>query len=115
MPTGHRQTELLPATASAARTLVLTLLATVLPLAGCGGKKAANADLQQALEQMDPALAGVNHEITGAMHRYLDKIGKLPDELDELVTKGYLKKLPTPPPGKHFFINRTNYQVEIVE
>jgi hypothetical protein len=85
------------------------------PAAPKAGAPAPEAVPATAQAQADMVASNVNHEITGAMHQYIDKKGALPDRLDQLVAEGFIKKLPAPPAGKRFFINTNNLQVEMVD
>ena len=96
------------------------LFVTPLLIIGCyrksEGVEGKRGSLNSAvLQQIGPEFSNVNHEVTGAMHRYLEKKGALPTRVEQLVTEGYLKKLPSLPPGKIFFINTNNLQVEMID
>ena len=52
--------------------------------------------------------------LTEALHRYFEAKGQLPQNFQQLVAAKYIDKLPTPPPGKKFAIDRRNLQVVLV-
>ncbi len=124
--------------APACHRLLVVFAIAALPLAGCGKKEpdqppprssgqqttppksagdsaAAGAVPTTAQAQADLIAPNVNHEVTAAMHRFLEQKGALPERLDQLVAGGFLKRLPAPPHGKTLVINTNNLQVEIVD
>lgn len=57
----------------------------------------------------DPAAA--LNTLTHAVRRYSAEKRRVPSNLQELVTAGYVTSLPAPPPGKKFVINAARVEV----
>ncbi len=96
-------------------------LSIALILAGCGQKPAADAPAAGAA----PAAAGAPSapasandallgELTQAVRKYAMEQRKVPANLNELASKGYLKRTPQAPPGKKFLVNK-NLEVSLVD
>src|SRR5688500_7004229 len=51
-------------------------------------------------------------ELTHAVRKYAAEQRRVPNSLEELVNHGYLARVPPPPPGKKFAINK-NLEVEL--
>jgi len=75
-------------------------------IASCGRKAGADGSAAQG----DPALA----ELTQLVRRYSFEKHKLPENLDELVTAGYLKAVPPAPAGKKFAVDTKRAEVILV-
>ena len=52
--------------------------------------------------------------LTHALVTYEESYGGTPDDLNRLVEKRVLDRLPVPPPGKKFAIDRTKHEVALV-
>jgi competence protein ComGC len=87
-----------------ARVLVAFL---VVLLAGCG-KSAARSAAKSAPAQAQTD--AVVNELTQVVRKYAVEQRRAPKVLDELVTNGYLARIPSAPAGKKFAINK-NLQV----
>jgi hypothetical protein len=90
----------------------------VLLLAGCGGRSSAPeaADnpglVDGAGEQGGEAdLSGVLAVMTQALRKYSVENRQVPASLEELVTAGYIDRIPPAPQGKRFVIDAKNVQV----
>ncbi|MFA6545321.1 MAG: hypothetical protein WCS99_12965 [Limisphaerales bacterium] len=57
----------------------------------------------------------INLPMTEAMHRYMEANGKLPQDFQVLVKTRFLPKLPEPPQGKRFAVDRRHLQVVILD
>lgn len=85
--------------------VVMALL--MLLLAGCGKSSPAPASTGAAEQaQTDVEL----QQLTQAVRKYAVEQRRAPATLNELVTNGYLAKIPSPPAGKKFAIDK-NLQV----
>jgi len=87
-------------------------------LAGCGrGSSGSNqspaADVADVLKKAGPESVEVLTELTGAVHRYWNAQGKIPQSLDQVVAAGYLKQIPTLPAGKRYAIDPKGGQVYV--
>ena len=104
--------------------LTLLLLALAWTAAtGCGGKKdarqreplpltpAAKQMLAEAEKSPEATLALLNEALKDWLLRHPD----YPKTVQEFVTARVLPKLPTPPPGKDFAIDRTSGAVVLVD
>ncbi len=60
------------------------------------------------------ATGAVNEQLTLALHRYFENTSKMPQTFQDLVKAKYIDKMPTPPPGKTFAIDRRHLQVVVV-
>jgi hypothetical protein len=60
------------------------------------------------------ATGAVHQQLTLALHRYFENNSKMPQTFQDLVTAKYIDKMPTPPPGKTFAIDRRHLQVVVV-
>lgn len=58
----------------------------------------------------EPTLA----ELNAALEGFVTARGQLPATLEDLVKIGFVAKVPTPPPGQQFVIDRQNYRVVLV-
>lgn len=56
----------------------------------------------------------VHEQLTLALHRYFENTSKMPQTFQDLVNAKYIDKMPTPPAGKTFAIDRRHLQVVIV-
>ena len=54
-------------------------------------------------------------ELTAALQTYMQVSSDYPKDLSALVKMKLLKKMPTPPPGKHFVIDRQNIRVILAD
>ena len=104
---------------------ILPAAAVALSLAvavGCGPKKeatpqplpltpAVQQQLAEAEKSPEAALAMLNDALKDWLLRHPD----YPKKLDEFVTGRVLPKLPAPPPGKEFAIDRTRGAVVLVD
>ena len=85
-------------------------------LAGCGKKESVGTsgsapESARALGKATPRQYVVNGQIdlqalTATLHEYVLWKDKIPADLNELVTSGFLPRLPELPPGKRFAIER---------
>ena len=94
--------------------LLLCALLVVLPLAACKRKPAAGATAPEA-----PA-APSNPEVdlkalNAAVVAYAMGQLKEPATLDDLVKTGFIKRLPTPPPGKKYVLDAKKSSVLLVD
>lgn len=67
-----------------------------------------------ALAQAQPGSSEtgtVNGPLSGAVARFMDKHKRLPANWQELVQTGFIKSIPTPPPGKKFAVDPVSYVV----
>lgn len=67
-----------------------------------------------ALPQAQPGSSEtgiVNAPLTGAVGRFMDKHKRPPANWQELVQGGFIKTIPSPPPGKKFAIDPISYFV----
>lgn len=95
----------------------------LLGLVGCG-KKTDTRQLpappqpgvtQQAQQQAGaPDLTPTLANLTQALRKYSIENRRVPANLNELVTAGYIASLPSPPPGKKFAINPKRMEVVLV-
>lgn len=98
------------------RTLSLTalLLTLVLPT-GCNRKKRPEPS---ALPAPPPSTATTPEqavaEINKALELWTFQRNQPPKDLSELVTAGYLQRLPTPPAGKKFAFDPVKMRVQLV-
>jgi len=73
-----------------------------------GGKPSTPVAPATGLPQAKPGASEngtVNGGLTDAVYRFRDKHKRLPASLQELVQTGFLKALPTPPPGVRYAID----------
>ena len=96
------------------RWLLLCALLVALPLAACKRKPAAGATAPEA-----PA-APSNPEVdlkalNAAVVAYAMGQLKEPATLDDLVKTGFIKRLPTPPPGKKYVLDAKKSSVLLVD
>lgn len=56
----------------------------------------------------------VDMKLTEALQRHVEATGKMPADFNALVTGKYISKLPPPPPGKRFAVDRANLQVVLL-
>lgn len=94
--------------------LLLCALLVALPLAACKRKPAAGATAPEA-----PA-APSNPEVdlkalNAAVVAYAMGQLKEPATLDDLVKTGFIKRLPTPPPGKKYVLDAKKSSVLLVD
>ena len=94
--------------------LLLCALLAVLPRAACKRKPAAGATAPEA-----PA-APSNPEVdlkalNAAVVAYAMGQLKEPATLDDLVKTGFIKRLPTPPPGKKYVLDAKKSSVLLVD
>ncbi len=94
--------------------LLLCALLVALPLAACKRKPAAGATSPEA-----PA-APSNPEVdlkalNAAVVAYAMGQLKEPATLDDLVKTGFIKRLPTPPPGKKYVLDAKKSSVLLVD
>ncbi|MCS7337321.1 MAG: hypothetical protein NZ739_03675 [Verrucomicrobiae bacterium] len=101
--------------------LVIGLFAGVIALGGCSKNGAARpgshaeassprpADQLQKVAESDPA--AVLAELTHALRKFSVENRRVPASLDELLRAGYLRAIPTPPPGKKFAIDPKRVEV----
>lgn len=85
------------------RRLLLCLLLCTLPLAACKRRPAASAQPEAPATPPNPEadLKALNE----AARAYFMGQLKDPAALDDLVKDGFLKRLPTPPPGKKYVLS----------
>lgn len=83
---------------------------------GCSKKAAAErsispSDLIKADGQVDL------EAFTLLLHRYVERIHKMPMDVNEMVTNGFVPSLPAPPPGKRWAIERgaMDYRVIVTD
>ena len=94
--------------------LLLCALLVAIPLAACKRKPAAGATAPEA-----PA-APSNPEVdlkalNAAVVAYAMGQLKEPATLDDLVKTGFIKRLPTPPPGKKYVLDAKKSSVLLVD
>lgn len=53
--------------------------------------------------------------LSEAMARFHDKYKRLPRNFGELVTAGFIKSIPPPPPGKRYGVDPLTFQVVIID
>ena len=54
-------------------------------------------------------------EMTGAVQAWVTSRGEAPKNFQEMIKVGFIRKMPTPPPGKEFAIDAKNLQVVLVD
>ena len=90
-----------------ARIVLIGLLATA---AGCGKPSSSvpptPAPLPQAAAAEEAELTAALGELTQVVRRFAAEQRRAPKTLDELVAQGYLSRVPKPPAGKKFAINK---------
>ena len=85
-------------------------------LAGCGGNETVVPDEQQRLraarekKEQSELLA----RMTATIGKFRDDVGRLPTNLSEIVTFGYLQKIPEPPDGMVYYFDPVFGNVRIV-
>jgi hypothetical protein len=57
----------------------------------------------------------IHQPLTATLRNYQVDTGKLPKDFNTLVQANYIDKIPTPPPGKKFALDRLNLQVVIID
>ncbi|MEK6536624.1 MAG: hypothetical protein AABZ63_03990 [Actinomycetota bacterium] len=84
-------------------------------LTGCKRKQQSEPP---ALPAPLPSTATTPEEAVAELNRALElwtfKRGQPPKDLNELVTAGYLQRLPTPPAGKKFAFDPVKMRVQLV-
>lgn len=102
-------------------TTSLLLVALALCVPGCGAKKLPNvpATSNEALEKFNADLNGTDPEahqrvLTEALGAYFMTKNDVPKDLNDLVTSGLIPKLPAPPEGQKFEIDKTTMRVVLV-
>jgi hypothetical protein len=92
-------------------------IAVVLIALGCGQQPATPpAPIATPPPPSEDAAPAADHtatlaELTQALRKYSAEKQRVPDNLSELVTGGYLKQLPAAPPGQTFAIDKKQVQV----
>ncbi len=97
---------------------LLVTLGWALCLAGCGRGSSGTsqspaADVSDVLKKAGPQSPEVLTELTGAVHRYWNAQGKIPQSLNEVMAAGYLKQIPALPAGKRYAIDPKAGQVSV--
>lgn len=99
----------------ASRFTLLALLLTIGLMAGCRRKPKAESP---ALPAPPPSRAVTPQEAVAEINRCLElwtfQRNQPPKDLNELVTAGYIQRLPTPPPGQKFQLDPQKMQVQLV-
>ena len=104
------------------RVLILTFLA--LGVSGCGKQRQSTPGPNSAAANESPASTESNglsaaqtaaqlSELTQAVRKYAAEQRRVPQNLEELVAKGYVSQIPFAPTGKQYVINK-NLQVTLV-
>ena len=93
--------------------LLLCALLFVLPLAACKRKPAATTGPEAPAAPPNPVedLRALNDAVRAHVMGQL----KEPDTLDDLVKTGFMKRLPTPPPGKKYVLDAKKSSVKLVD
>lgn len=98
------------------RALLLGILCLSMACPGCGKKSAmeqpvSSGNLLKADGQVDL------EAFTLLLHRYVEHVNKVPTDVNEMVTRGFVPSLPAPPPGKRWAIERgaMDYRVIVVD
>ena len=106
--------------------LNIMLVASGLALAGCDDKKSGGSSGNPVMAPVDyldaAAKAKLSSEqkvdtiaINQAIQMYSSQEGHYPADLQELVTKGYMRALPKPPFGMKFEYDATKGEVTVVK
>lgn len=105
-----------PGRSAAWSVVLLGMLCLSLTCPGCGKKAAAertvsSGNLLKADGQVDL------EAFTLLLHRYVEHVNKVPAQVNEMVTSGFVPSLPAPPPGKRWVIERgaMDYRVIMVD
>jgi len=78
---------------------------------------ATTAPVQDNLPSANPNSAKespIHLPLTEALHRYFEVNNRMPPDFNTLVAAKFIQKMPAPPPGKRFAIDRVNMQVVVV-
>ena len=98
--------------------LVPSLVALLLALSFATGCKRIKAAEASALPSPPPSLATTPEEAVAELNRSLElwtfQRNVPPKDLNELVTAGYLQRLPTLPAGKKFAFDPVKMKVQLV-
>lgn len=94
--------------------LVWVLTAASAALVACGKSPPPAAPVAVAPVEVD-AKEMTLEEMTAALESWYTSRGVAPKNIQELVKAGFIKKLPTPPPGKDFAIDAKNLKVIVVD
>jgi hypothetical protein len=89
-----------------ARIVLIGLVATG---AGCGKPSSSAPPTPEPLPQAaadEAELTAALGELTQVVRRFAAEQRRAPKTLDELVAQGYLSRVPEPPAGKKFAINK---------
>jgi hypothetical protein len=100
----------------------LAILVLVLP--GCGKKPPAQAQDPMMMLRSEPAAGSKTEQKTAedlaalnvSLREYVKSKKVIPKDVNDLVTSGFVRSLPTPPPGQRFAIvlHPLGYQVILV-
>ncbi len=99
--------------------LLLMTCLVLLSCLGCGKTSSKSAAASGATNAGSSAavsaatLATVLEELTQALRKFGVEQRRVPASLNELVTAGYIQKVPQPPPGKAFAIDPKNLRVVV--
>ena len=96
------------------RWLLLCALLVALPLAACKRKPAAGATAPEAPAAPSNPEADLR-TLNDAVRAHVMGQLKEPTTLEDLVKTGFIKRLPTPPPGKKFVLDGKNSSVLLVD
>lgn len=100
---------------SAVRLALVVLLVAISSVAGCRRKPKAEAP---ALPTPPPSTAVTPQEAVAEINRCLElwtfQKNHPPKDLNELVTAGYIQRLPTAPPGQKFLLDSQKMRVQLV-
>jgi hypothetical protein len=91
------------------------LLAGALSLVACGKGTPPPTVPAVAAPDLEDAREMTIDEMTAALEAWFTSRGSAPANLQELVKAGFIKKMPTPPPGKEFAIDAKNLKVVLVD
>ncbi len=87
--------------------------APAVPAAGAPANPQSQPSIRPGQLAEDGTDLGLN-KINDAVQEFHENQERLPSTLAELVSKGYLRQLPQPPPGKRYHLDTTSGHVQLV-
>ena len=81
-------------------------------------RETAQAGVQMATDQpamTAPGLSAAMAELTQALRKYSADRQRVPYTLNEIIGANYVKRMPQPPPGKKFALDRNQVRVILVD
>ncbi len=98
--------------------IYLVAASLALALAGCGKKQeSSSAKTPDPMMVLPPGTVADLEALDKTLRDYVRAKKVVPKDLNELVTSGFVRSLPSPPPGKKFVItiHPLGYQVILVD